>query len=104
MKPRFNFLNETVVRSDAHRGTTWCEKGETHIIRNSGGRFGLKLISVVSPCGDMHFQLIKEKMNSTKFIQFLKRVQKDAGYPILQIMQDIIIAKRLGSLLKPRNV
>jgi transposase len=35
--------------------------------------------------GDMRFQLIEEKMNSAKFIQFLKRLQKDAWRPILVI-------------------
>jgi len=79
------FLDEAAVRSDAHRGTTWGEKGKTPVVKNSGGRFGLKLISAVSPRGDMRFQFIKDKMNSAKFIQFLKRLQKDAGKPILVI-------------------
>jgi hypothetical protein len=79
------FLDEAAVRRDAHRGTIWGEKGKTPVVKNSGGRFGMKLISAVSPRGDMRFQLIEEKMNSDKTIQFLKRLQKDAGRPILVI-------------------
>lgn len=79
------FLDEASVRSDAHRGTTWGKKGETPVVKNSGGRFGLKLISAISPRGDMRFQFIEDRMNSAKFIQFLKKLHKDAGQPVLVI-------------------
>jgi len=45
------FVNEASVRSDAHRGLTWGKKGETPVVQNSGGRFGLHVISAVSPRG-----------------------------------------------------
>lgn len=79
------FLDEASVRSDAHRGTTWGKKGETPVVKNSGGRFGINLISAVTPRGDMRFQCIDGKMNSSKFIQFLKKLHKDTGKPILVI-------------------
>jgi len=79
------FLDEAAVRSDAHRGTTWGKRGETPIVKNSGGRFGMKIISAISPRGDMRFKFIEDRMNSAKFIQFLKRLHKDAGQPILVI-------------------
>jgi len=79
------FLDEASVRSDAHRGTTWGEKGKTPVVKNSGGRFGVNLISAVSPRGDMRFQCIDGKMNSKKFIQFIKKLHNDAKQPILVI-------------------
>jgi len=79
------FLDEASVRSDAHRGTTWGKRGETPVVKNSGGRFGINLISAVTPRGDMRFQCIDGKMNSKKFIQFLKKLHKDSGTPILVI-------------------
>jgi transposase len=79
------FLDEAAVRSDAHRGTTWGKKGITPVVKNSGGRFGLKVISAISPRGDMRFQFIEERMNSGKFIKFLKKLHQDAGKPILVI-------------------
>ena len=48
-------------------------------------RFGMNLISAVSPRGDMRFQCIDGKMNSRKFIQFLKKLHGDAKQPILVI-------------------
>ena len=79
------FVDEASVRSDAHRGLTWGKKGETPVVKNSGGRFGLNVISAVSPRGDMRFSFIQDRMNSKKFIEFLKKLQRDAGKPILVI-------------------
>ncbi|NEV65111.1 IS630 family transposase [Thiorhodococcus minor] len=79
------FVDEASVRSDAHRGTTWGAIGKTPVVSNSGGRFSFKLISAVSPRGDMRFGFIAERMGSARFIAFLKKLRKDAGKPILVI-------------------
>jgi len=79
------FVDEAALRSDAHRGLTWGKKGETPVVRNSGGRFGLSVISAVSPRGDLRFSFIEDGMNSQEFIGFLKKLQRDAGKPILVI-------------------
>lgn len=84
-KAQLYFVDEAAVRSDSHRGTTWGKRGVTPVVKDSGGRFGCKLISAVSPRGDMRFQFIKKRMNSELFIQFLKRLRKDAARPILVI-------------------
>jgi transposase len=79
------FVDESAVRSDHHRGTTWGAVGETPVVKDSGDRFGVKLVSAVSPRGDMRFAVIEGKMNSDKFIAFLKKLQADAGKPIIVI-------------------
>jgi transposase len=79
------FVDEAAVRSDAHRGLTWGKIGETPVVRDSGGRFGLSVISAVSPRGDMRFSFISERMNSAGFIAFLKKLHQDAGKPLLVI-------------------
>ncbi len=79
------FVDEAAVRSDAHRGWTWGRVGETPVVRDSGGRVGLKVISAVTLRGDMRFNFIEGKMNSARFIQFLKKLRKDAGRPIIVI-------------------
>ena len=82
---RIYFLDEAAFRSDAHRGTTWGKCGETPIVKDSGGRFGFKLISAVSARGDMHFDVIEESMNAEKFISFLQKLRQDTGCPIFVI-------------------
>ena len=79
------FVDESVVRSDAHRGTTWGKIGKTPEVADRGDRFSLKLISAVSPRGDMKFQCFEGRMNGPRFIEFLKKLRADAGGPIIVI-------------------
>ena len=79
------FVDESAVRRDHHRGPTWGAIGQTPVVEDSGDRFGLKLISAVSPRGDMRFAVIEGRMNSDKFIEFLKKLHTDAGKPIIVI-------------------
>lgn len=84
-KAQLYFVDEAAVRSDSHRGSTWGKRGETPVVKDSGGRFGFKLISAVSPRGDMRFQFIKERMNSELFISFLVKLRADTDHPILVV-------------------
>ncbi|MBT5268262.1 MAG: IS630 family transposase [Candidatus Marinimicrobia bacterium] len=43
------------------------------------------MVSAVSARGDMYFDVIEERMNSDKFIEFLKKLRQDAGHPIFVI-------------------
>lgn len=79
------FVDEAAVRSDAHRGTTWGKIGETPVVADSGDRFGLRLISAVSPRGDMKFATFQGRMNGARFVQFLKDLRADTGKPIIVI-------------------
>lgn len=82
---RIYFIDEAAFRSDAHRGTTWGKIGETPVVKDSGGRFGFKLISAVSARGDMHFDVIEDRMNSEKFIAFLEKLRNDVNCPVFII-------------------
>lgn len=79
------FVDEAAVRSDAHRGTTWGKIGQTPKVEDSGDRFSLKMISAVSPRGDMKFQCFTGRMNGSRFVAFLKKLRADAGCPIIVI-------------------
>ncbi len=82
------FVDEASVRSDSHRGLTWGKRGETPVIKDSGGRFGLSVISGVTPRGDMRFRFIEGRMNSNRFIQFLKQLRGDTGKSIIVIVDN----------------
>jgi len=79
------FVDEASVRSDSHRGTTWGKIGQTPEVEDSGDRFSLKLISAVSPRGDMKFSCFEGRMNGPRFVNFLKKLHSDAGRPIIII-------------------
>lgn len=79
------FVDEAAVRADAHHGTTWAPVGETPVVADSGDRFGLRLISAVSPRGDLKFATFEGRMTSRKFVSFLKKLRADTGKPIIVI-------------------
>ena len=79
------FVDEASVRSDSHRGTTWGKIGQTPEVQDSGDRFSLKLISAVSPRGDMKFSCFEGRMNGPRFVDFLNKLHSDAGRPIIVI-------------------
>ena len=87
-KMKIFFVDEAAVRSDSHHGTTWAPIGETPSVEDSGDRFTLKMISAVEPRGDMRFSFIEGRMNSDGFISFLKKLRKDAGCPIIVILDN----------------
>jgi|SRR3990172_4010780 len=72
------FGDEAGVRSDFHAGTTWAPRGETPVVPATGQRFGLNLVSAVSPRGELRFMTVEGKMNAEKFVTFLRRLLHNA--------------------------
>jgi len=75
------------IRSDHHAGRTWGKKGETPIVKATGARHGISLISAITSKGHMRF-MIKEKggVNSAVFIEFLQRLLVGAKRTIFLIL------------------
>jgi len=80
------FEDEAGVRSDYHRGTTWAVQGETPIIRTTGARFSLQMISAITALGKMKFMTHRGKVNSKVFCEFLKRLMHNAANKIFLIV------------------
>jgi transposase len=80
------FADEAGVRSDFHAGTTWAPQGKTPVVKATGQRFGINLISAVSPRGELRFMTVTGRMNAGKFIDFLKRLLHNARRPIFLIV------------------
>ena len=80
------FSDEAGVRSDFHSGTTWAPKGQTPIVAATGQRYGMNIISAISPRGDMRFMTVEGRMNAGKFIEFLKRLLHNAERPVFLIV------------------
>jgi transposase len=66
------FGDEASVRTDHHSGTTWAPVGHTPVVRDSGDRKAVKMISAISPRGLLRFQVREGSMNAVSFIGFLK--------------------------------
>lgn len=74
--------DESGVRSDFHSGTTWAKKGETPVVRVTGPRFSLNMISAVSPRGELRFMVARGGVNAGVFIEFLKRLVQGSSRKI----------------------
>lgn len=80
------FGDEASIRSDYHSGTTWAPKGSTPVVKATGARYRINMISAVSSRGDMRFMLTKEAMTSEVFIGFLGRLIQGADHPFFLIL------------------
>lgn len=69
------FGDETGMRSDHQAGKSYAPKGQTPIIKKTGKRFSLNMISAISNRGHLQFMII-ERFNGSVFIKFLKRMIK----------------------------
>lgn len=80
------FEDESGVRSDFHAGTTWAPKGKTPIIRVTGQRFSLNMISAISPKGALRFMVVKGGVGAKVFLTFLKRLMQGRRRPVYLIV------------------
>jgi transposase len=80
------FADEAGVRSDYHSGTTWAKRGKTPIVSTTGARFGLNLISAISPRGQMRFMITKGRVGAKVFIDFLIRLIHNAKQPVFLVV------------------
>lgn len=80
------FGDESSIRSDYHSGTTWAPVGETPIIKTTGTRFKLNIISAVNAMGTLRFMITEENLNSDVFIEFLKGLLHDESRPVFLIV------------------
>ena len=80
------FCDEAGIRTDYHSGTTWAPVGQTPIIRGTGNRKSLNMISSLSPRGTLHFSFTDGNLNAEKFIEYLKKLMHDNPGPIFLIV------------------
>lgn len=65
------FEDEAAVRLTPTVGTTWAPVGKTPIVKVTGKRAAISVMSAVSETGKMFFKLPEGTINSTTFIYFL---------------------------------
>jgi transposase len=80
------FCDEAGIRTDYHSGTTWAPVGQTPIVRGTGDRKSINMISAISPRGKMHFSFLSGNLNSALFIDYLKKLMHDIPGPIFLIV------------------
>lgn len=101
------FGDEASVRTDHHAGTTWAPVGRTPVVRDSGDRKAVKMISAISPQGLLRFQVREGSMNAGSFIEFLKSLLRSVEDKKIFLIVDgssIHKAKKVKTFLAEGNV
>jgi transposase len=85
-KAEIYFEDEAGIRSDHHFGTTWGLKGATPIVKTTGARFSMNMISAITAKGRMRFMTYSGKMKAPVFCEFLKRLIHNASTKIFLVL------------------
>ena len=73
------WLDEMGVRSDAAAGRSWAPVGQTPVIKRTGKRFRVNMLSAISGAGRLRLRLFVGSFNGAVFIDFLRRLLRDCG-------------------------
>ena len=71
------FADEAGCRTDHHSGTTWAPVGQTPVVKGTGKRESIGMISAVSMRGAMHWMVFEGTMDSALFTEYLDRLIHD---------------------------
>ncbi len=78
--------DEMGLRSDHATGVSFSPKGETPVVRGTGQRFGCNMISAISNRGHLYFMIFHEGFRVAVFLEFLRRVIRQAGRKVYLIV------------------
>jgi transposase len=70
------FEDEVGMRSDHQAGKSYAPKGETPVIKKTGQRFSLNMVSAISNKGHVEFMILDGTFNGGVFLEFLIRLIK----------------------------
>ena len=73
------WLDEMGVRSDAAAGRSWAPIGQTPVIKRTGKRFRVNMLSAISNAGLLRFRLFTGSFTGPVFIDFLRRLLRDCA-------------------------
>lgn len=72
--------DEMGLRADHQAGRSYAPRGQTPVIPGTGQRFGCNMISAITNRGTLCFMVFKRKFRQGVFLQFLRRLLKQAGH------------------------
>jgi transposase len=90
---RVLFADEASMRMDYHAGTTWAPQGQTPIVKASGQRHSVNMISAISSMGELQFMMVPSNTNAEVFKQFLQQLMMGAKQPIILVVDGCSIHK-----------
>jgi transposase len=83
------FEDETGIGLQTHSGRTWGLKGQAPDVVVTGQRGGFSVLSGVKADGHMRYHLVEGKVNSERYIEFLKQLLRGRKSPLILIVDRI---------------
>ena len=80
------FADEAGIRSDYHAGTTWAPVGQTPVVKATGARHSLNMISAVTAQGLLRFSTFTGGFTAARFIEFCKKLLADTDGPVYLVV------------------
>jgi transposase len=71
------FADEAGIRSDYHAGTTWAQVGRTPVVKATGARHSLNMISAVTAQGLLRYTTFTGSTTGPVFVDFCKKLLAD---------------------------
>ena len=81
--------DETGVQNHSNVGRSYAPKGATPVIRKSGKKLRINMISAVSNRGHVRFMIYSDKMNQKLFLRFLKKVVRSGNQKIFFVTDNL---------------
>src|SRR5664280_900964 len=75
------FGDEAGIRSDYDAGTTWAPVGQTPVVKATGARHSLNMISAVTAQGLLRFSTYAGSLTGARFIEFCRQLIADTHRP-----------------------
>lgn len=82
------WADESGLRSDHTAGRTWAPVGNTPVTKGTGKRFQANMIAAISNTGTLRFRVFDERFTGPVFLDFLKRLVRDAKGRKLMLIID----------------
>ena len=85
--------DETGLSNQDQVGRSWAPKGETPVVARTAKRVTRSMIAAVSNRGLMRFMLYEGALNADLFLDFLRRLVRDAGRKVILIVDNLKVHK-----------
>lgn len=83
--------DEAGIQSDHNAGMTWGPRGETVLVKKTGYREKVNVLSAISKPGGLRFMLVDGSVDTATFCTFLDRLMKGRRRPVFLILDNASI-------------
>ena len=88
-KGEIHWGDETGLQTGANVEKGYSPKGKTPVVRQTAKRERVNMISSITNQGQVRFMFYRDNMNSTRLIEFMRRLTKDAGRKVFLILDNL---------------